>query len=312
MVNMIANWTDDKTAKFQKEIFTFKHRLAETGLFTDEALIELLEKHPTDMLDVCTMGGAKDTLYPNKFRTGDFRDASGKVMLEAAKAGCVWINVRRAMNVHPEYKAVLDSMYGDLGALTGNTVFNAKGGILISSPIAKVPYHFDKTETLLWHVRGKKRVYIYPLTQEFISDEAHENAMTSYIDDDLPFHEHFNQSATVIDLEPNQSAVWPLHSPHRVDNQTFCVSVTTEYSTRESGMKNAAMITNSVLRHRLGMNPSYSRDGDITRKVKSVFGRVIKKAGILPDTTGVDLVTFKLDPNAPGYLVDTEPYERTF
>ncbi len=312
MSQMIVNWTDEKTAQFQKEIFTFEHRLAETGLFTDEALIELLEKHPADMLDVCTMGGSDHKLYPNRFRTGDFRDASGAVMLEAAKAGKIWINVRRAMNVHPEYKAVLDSMYGNLAKVSGSAVFNANGGVLISSPVAKVPYHFDKTEVILWHVRGQKRIYVYPQTQEFIPDESHENALASYTEDDLPFHEYFNEHATILDLEPGQGGSWPLHSPHRVDNRTFCVSVTTEYSTRESGMKNAAMITNSVLRHRLGMNPSYKDDSAVARQVKSVFGRVIKKAGLLPDKSQPDVVTFKLDPNAPNYLVDIDPFERCF
>jgi hypothetical protein len=312
MSNMITDWTDEKTAQFQKEILTFKHRLSETGLFTDEALIALLENHPSHMLDVCTMGTPDDPNYPNKFRTGDFRNVSGETLLNAAKAGTVWINLRRAMNVHAEYKETLDKIYADLSELTGKSVYNANGGILISSPMARVPYHFDKTETILWHVRGKKRMYIYPMTPEFISDESHENTLTNYLDDDLPYFDYFEDHATIIDFEEDQAAAWPLNSPHRVDNQAFCVSVTTEYSTRESAMKNAAMITNATLRHRFGMNPSYTNDSQVARQLKSVFGRVIKKAKLVPDTSGVDLVTFRIDPDTPGYIVDTEPFERNF
>lgn len=312
MANMITNWTEEKSKKFQKEVMTFRHQISETGLFTDEALIALLEKHPHEKLDVCTMGPSDHPDFPNKFRTGDFRDVSGQVLIEAAKAGKVWINVRQAMNIHPEYKSVLDKMYGDLAELSGTSVYNPKGGILISSPVARVPYHFDKTETILWHVRGKKVLYLYPMTTEFISDEAHENSITNYIDDDIPYQKYFEEHANVIELEPDQAATWPLNSPHRVDNQTFCVSVTTEYSTRQSAMKNAAMITNAALRHRFGMNPSYSQDGPLKRQVKSLFGRVINKAGLVPDTTHTDMVTFKVDSNVPGYVVDTEPFERTF
>lgn len=312
MSKIIEGWTDEETEKFQKETLTFNHNLSKSGLFTDEALIELLEKHPASQLDVCTMGGSDHPHYPNKFRTGDFRGLPKKDLIEAVKAGCVWINVRQAMNIHPEYKAVLDQMYRHLSEVTGKPTYNPRGGILISSPIASVPYHFDKTETILWHVRGKKRLYIYPLTQEFFSDEAHENAMKNYTDDDLPYEEYFEEHATVLDLEEDQAAAWPLNSPHRVDNQTFCVSVTTEYSTRESGMKNAAMITNATLRHRLGLEPSYQKDGAAMRQVKSIFGRVIKKSGLLPDKTEPDLVTFRLDPEVSGYIVDTEPFERSF
>lgn len=63
-MGMLTDWTDEHTKKFQKEIMTFGHDLKSTGLFTDEALIKLLEKHPSDQLDVCTMGASDHPLYP--------------------------------------------------------------------------------------------------------------------------------------------------------------------------------------------------------------------------------------------------------
>ena len=71
---MLKGWTDAHTAKFQKEIMTFDHGLGATGLFTDDALADLLDQHPSHLLDVCTRGQANDPKYPNKLRTGDFRD----------------------------------------------------------------------------------------------------------------------------------------------------------------------------------------------------------------------------------------------
>lgn len=312
MSDMLKDWTDVHSARFQKEIMPFRHDLKKSGLFTDEALIELLNKHPEDMLDVCTMGHADCELYPNRFQTGDFRGVDGKVLLEAAKAGKVWINLRRGMNVHPEYKAVLDQIYGEIAQKTGNKAYNANGGILISSPIAKVPYHFDKTETILWHVRGKKRIYLYPLTEKFIPDRAYEATMLTSLEDDLPYYEEYDKEATIIDLEEGDALSWPLNMPHRVNNKTFCVSVTTEYSTRESGMKNAAMIANATLRHRFGVESSYSKAGPLNRQLKSVFGRVIRKAGLAAKDDRVDMVTFKIDPDAPNYIVHVEPYQRDF
>jgi len=309
---MLSDWTDAKTASFQKEIMSFKHRLAETGLFTDEALMDLLERHPSEKLDVCTMGAADHPKYPNKFRTGDFRDVPAKVLLDAAKAGRVWINVREAMNVHADYKRALDTMYGELAEQTGNRAFNPRGGILISSPVARVPYHFDKTETILWHVRGRKRIYLYPLTQKFISDEAYEAIVTNHLEDDLPYDKSFDEEATIIDLAEGTGLTWPLNSPHRVDNQTFCVSVTTEYSTHESGMKNAVMLTNATLRDRFGLKSGYQTDSELSRKVKSILGRVIRKTALAPNTTKDDMVTFRIDSSVDGFIVDTEPYARNF
>jgi len=105
-MNIFKDWTDEHTSVFRKDIMTVRHKLEDTGLFTDDALADLLDKHPSEKLDVCTMGH-DHPLYPNKFRTGDFRDCDGKTLIEAAKAGAIWMNVRQAMNVHPEYKSVL-------------------------------------------------------------------------------------------------------------------------------------------------------------------------------------------------------------
>ena len=312
MSDMLKGWTEDHSDRFQKEILSFQHGLKDTGLFTDEALIALLNKHPHNMLDVCTMGNVDCELYPNRFQTGDFRGVDGKILLEAAKAGKVWINIRRGMNLHPEYKDVLDQMYGGIAEKTGNKAYNANGGILISSPIAQVPYHFDKTETILWHVRGKKSMYLYPLTEKFIPDSAYEATLLNELEDDLPYRPEYDEEATIFDFEEGQALSWPLNMPHRVDNQTFCVSVTTEYSTSESGMKNTAMIANATLRHRLGIESSYTKAGPINRQLKSIFGRVIRKAGLAAKVDIVDMVTFKVDPSAPDYLVNVEPYQRNF
>ena len=209
MSGMLKDWTRDHSKRFQKEIMLFEHGLNETGLFTDEALITLLNKHPSNLLDVCTMGNLDDELYPNRFQTGDFRGVDGKVMLDAVKAGKIWINVRQGMNVHPEYKAVLDQMYGGIANETGNKAYNANGGILISSPVARVPYHFDKTETILWHVRGKKSMYLYPRTEKFIPDHAFEATMLTDLDDDLPYNADFDKEATVVEFEEGQALTWP-------------------------------------------------------------------------------------------------------
>ncbi len=306
-MSMIKNWSDNLTESFQKSAMTFKHGLHETGLFTDEAMIDLLNRHPAEEMDVCSASLDGET----HFRTGDFRDADGETLLKIAKTGDIWINLRRAMNIHPEYKSVLDSMYGDLADKTGVKAVNPRGGILISSPKAKVPYHFDKTETILWHVRGQKSLYLYPMTTEYLSDEACEAAIINRISEDAPYDAAFEKGVQIFDLEDNQAITWPLNSPHRVVNSTFCVSVTTEYSTAESARKNANMVLNATLRRKFGRDPCYQNDGELKRMVKSVFGRVLKKSGIAAKIECKDYVTFKVV-SGDISIHDVEPYLRDF
>ena len=309
---MITDWTEDKSALFRNSIFTFSHMLAETDLFSDEALIKLIGKHPAELTDVCTMGPSTDPRFPNKLRTGDFRDCSPLDLFKAAKTGAVWINLRKAMNVHPEYALILDQMYGDIAKHTGEKPFNPNGGILITSPIARTPYHFDKTETILWHIRGPKRIFFYPIEDKFISDESYENAVTNMIEDDLPYDPSFDEDATIIDLQEGQAVSWPLSSPHKVDNHGFCVSVSTEFSSRESVLKNSAMVANATLRNMFGLSPSWSKQSELIRLSRSVLGFALKKTKLALNTQHPDLVTFKVEPNVDGDITDVEPFVRDF
>ena len=68
---------------FQAETFHIKHDLISTGLFSDEVLSVLLDKHPKDQLDVCTL--SDHPIYQYKFRTGDVRDVDGKPSLKPSK-----------------------------------------------------------------------------------------------------------------------------------------------------------------------------------------------------------------------------------
>jgi len=307
---IISNWADEHTKKFQKETFRIKHDLISTGLFSDEALAELLDKHPKDQLDVCALGD--HPIFKFKFRTGDVRDVDGKTLIEAVKAGEIWMNLRKAMNIHPEYNAVLDNMYGEIASLTGKKPFHARGGILISSPAAQVPLHFDATETILWHIRGQKRMYLYPQTEDFLADEDYETVMYRVNEDYLPYNASMEEEAELYDLAEGEMITWPLNRPHRVENQTYCVSVTTEYSTPESSVKNAAMYTNAVLRRKLGMNPNWQTSSMPERYIKAGMGKVLRKIGVLDTLRETDMVSFKIDKTAPGYIRDVEPYTRAF
>jgi len=307
---IISTWNEKHTEQFRNDTFKIKHDLLSTGLFSDEALIELLDKHPKDQLDVCALGD--HPVFEYKFRTGDVRDVDGKTLIEAVKAGTIWMNLRKAMNIHPEYNAVLKQMYGEIATLTGNKPFHARGGILISSPTAKVPFHFDATETILWHVRGKKRMILYPLTQEFLSDEDYEKLMYNDSEDYLPYNKSMENAADVYDLAEGEMISWPLNRPHRVENQSYCVSVTTEYSTPESTLKNASMYTNAVLRRKFGMNPSWSSASKSEIVLKASLGKVLRKMGVLNTLKTQDMVSFKVDKTAPNFIRDIEPYARTF
>lgn len=308
-MEVFRNWTNEHSQKFRQHNIAVQHRLGETGLFTDEALAALLDRHPPGKFDVMTMGSPEGP-YPNALQDGDSSNCSGKVLIEAAKAGRLWINVREAMNIYPEYKQVLDMMFDEISERTGLRRFNAKGGILISSPTAVVPYHCDAKETILWHIRGKKRFYAYPATQHYLPDEGYEAVVLGERDEDLPYHPDFEKSAEVFDLEPDQMVSWPLNAPHRVENKTYCVSITTEFSTFASAFKNSITVTNGLMRRKLGINQSWYKDIAPTKVLKFALGRVLMKSNLYEQSLRDSFMTFKIDSEQPGYIVNIEPVLR--
>ena len=309
-MSIFTNWDKKHTEAFQKDIIRVNHSIADTGLFTDEKLVALLDAHPASHMDVCLR--ASHDIYEERFRTGDFRKANGHLLLDLAKNGKIWIQLREVMNMHPEYSELLDQMYGELSERTGVKSFKARGGLLITSPIAKTPYHFDPTDTILWHIRGQKTIYFYPTNKEFLPDEGFEHVLFSQNEDYLPYNSEMEKQALAFELQPGEMISWPLNKPHRVENNSFCVSITAEYSTPASSFKNSVIYTNAVMRQKFGMSPSWYGASYPEKLAKAAAGKVLRKMNVLGDLHKTDEVTFKIDPDVPGYIADMQPQLRAF
>ena len=114
----LTEFTKKDSQNYGKELIVVKHFLNETGLFTDEALAEMLDSHPNHLIDFQHIPDNPD--YPDQQVTVDFSGADGKTMIEAAKSsGRVWINVREVMNRQPEYRKMLDQIHDEMAAGDG-------------------------------------------------------------------------------------------------------------------------------------------------------------------------------------------------
>lgn len=255
---VLLDWNDDKRAEFRNGVLTARHRLHMAPEFTDLALAALLNRYPRHMCDFCTMGD--DPADRESWRAGDPGDMKGADLLEAVRQGKLWINLREAMNADPIYKPLFDALFAQLKRLNpGYKPMRAYGGILISSPKAQVFYHSDVSETLLLHVKGKKRFRIYPPRAPWLSDHSMEEVLHKTQTEDIPFDPSWDNDAALVDLNPGDFVSWPLHAPHRVENlEGLNVSVTCEVVTRQSVMKNAVLHGNGALR-RMGFAPQSSR-----------------------------------------------------
>ena len=194
-----------------------------------------------------------------------------------------------------------------MAELSGNKPFRARGAILISSPYAKVPYHCDPTETILWHLRGHKRFYLYPTTPDYLPDEAYEKTLYD-LDEDLPYDESMEEGVKILDLTDQQMITWRLNSPHRVENVTHCVSITTEYSSIESSFKNSVMYTNAFMRKKFNRA---GREWAVMNRpekfAKACIGQILRKFGVLDTYKSEDIIDFMVDGSVDGFVKDIAP-----
>lgn len=127
------------------------------------------------------------------------------------------------------------------------------GQLIISSPVARVPYHFDPAGVVLFHLRGRKRIFVYPGDEAHLPERNMEQIVARQTTEELPYVRAFEADAQVMDLEPGEALTWPLYAPHRVENlDRFCVSLSMDFQTWPSRFRNGALYTNAVMRSRGG------------------------------------------------------------
>ena len=277
---MTAQRFDIDPKSFGQKTQTAHHNLAETGLFTDEALIHLLDSFPPANLYVHAMLGPPSQM---QWFTLDHRGRSGKELLTAAKNGKIWINVTGIQTIDSRYRILMSDLYRRLElSVPGLKILSTKATILISSPQAEVYYHADAPANLLWHIRGQKRLFVYPaLDTRFASQDDLEKIFTRESHEGLPYSDSFDASATIVDLQPGEFVSWPHSSPHRVVNiANLNVSLSSEHYTAEILRREHIYCANRYFRGLFGKGFRSTNERGIWPAIKANSYRLIRKIGI--------------------------------
>jgi len=297
---VISDWSKDKAAMFGRDTVQFRHTLHERPMFSDEALVDVLDRYPRERLGVFTMG--HDLVDWTSWRRGDATGMSGRQLMDAVEAGRIWLNLRETNAYLPEYAALCDEITLEKERHLRTSLFKRDLGLLISSPDAMVFYHLDVPLTSLWHIRGEKTVWFYPRAEPFVSDETIEKCVTKEAEGQFAFRPEWDASAQIIDMKPGDMITWAQNRPHRVQNgPTVNVSLSMEFMTQGALARANVLYANAELRKRFGARPKVQDRIGPPMLAKLALARAIKasQAGrhayrpILP-------ATFALDPAQPG------------
>ncbi len=276
--DIITDWQAKHRELFGEHTIKLHHRLAETGLFTREALGKLIARCPKyhfGLESVSFEGEQHHRVY------GELGGASGAEAIAATEKGQIWMNLRRVMDWEPEYKNLLDKIFNEFDARMGGfKTFKRNLGVLISSPNCRVPYHADIQGQSLWQIEGVKRVFIYPRSGVFMPSQNIEKILLRETVEDIPYRSWYDELATPFDLHPGEMVTWPLYAPHKVENgDCLNVSVTLEHWTQSIWNSYAVHYGNGVLRRTLGLQNTSTRDYGMHVYPKAVSAYLWKKSG---------------------------------
>jgi hypothetical protein len=228
------------------------HSLIDQGFATDEALAAMLDRYPAELFDINLYD--YDDEGQVSLRTGARGRLDGAELLAAIQQGRLWVNLREVETGWPELWAAAMGEFRKVQATyPGMRAVRNAGQLILSSPKARVPYHFDPAGVILFHMRGRKRIFVYPGDEAHLPERNMEQVVTRQTTEELPYTLQFEGDAQVMDLEPGQALTWPVYAPHRVENlDRFCVSLSMDFQTWPSRFRNGALYTNAVVRSRGG------------------------------------------------------------
>ncbi|MEQ8824561.1 MAG: hypothetical protein RIC14_09320 [Filomicrobium sp.] len=309
MQKIFTNWQPFHNELFGEHTVNLGHSLSDSGLFSDDALADLIERTPRHSYHVSTMD--PESHDPRSRREGTIDGLSGHQTLRAIRNGHIWLNLRDAADCNPAYGDLLQQIYDELEERTGVKTFKQKMTILISSPNVHVGYHSDVPGQTLWQVRGTKRVYLYPNKAPFLPQPQLEKILLGEAHEvSLEFEPWFDDHAEIVDLEPGRMLTWPHNAPHRVVNHDCLnISVTTEHWTAPLRNAYAVNYANGLMRSWTGAKSLSQASDDLGVYPKLALAAAHKLAGFQKLRRHSFKIDFSVDPEAPLGFVDIPPTE---
>ncbi len=216
-------------------------------------------------------------------RTGTRGKLSGAEVLEGLKQGRIWIQMRGATEQVEPWGEAIAQAYAEIAErIPGFKPRNVYGQMLLSAPGAAVPMHADSPYVILFHLRGRKRIWIYPNDPEHMPRQGMEDIVLRVKTEDLPYRREMDERAVVFDLEPGMAVSWPLHAPHRVENIGGAnLSLTTEFQTWGSRFLNGTYYTNGVLRRLKLPVPDIDRMPQAARVASWAAHLALRRMGVV-------------------------------
>ena len=297
-------WSPEDYATFGRKTQLFDHDYSQLPLFEKAALIALLDTYPRACLQAFTMG--TDKTQRSDWQSVDIHpDSTGEDLWNAVEKGRLWLNIISLEQHSEDFSVLVKGMYAHLGDRCPHLgeLMASFTTMLISSPGAQVYYHMDESPNMLWHISGQKRLWVYPaMDLRFVPQDFLEEIYTGEISEFLPYEPEFDDDAESFLLTPGKVVSWPHNAPHRIENLTMNVSMTTSFQAHTQRRRSLVQQANRYIMRNLGVKHRSMREDGFRSAAKRLSYRVINKVKPFQPTKHPhdDYVTrLQIDPREP-------------
>ncbi|MGD1899896.1 MAG: hypothetical protein ACFB16_23480 [Phormidesmis sp.] len=298
------DWSAEEYAAFGLKNQLFKHSYHTLPLFQKDALIQVLDTYPREWLQAFTMG--PDPTIRSDWQSVDIHpNSSGQDIWNAVEKGRLWLNLIFLQKYAQDYADIVEGMYDYVGQhcpqLGGPKASFTT--LLISSPGAQVYYHMDQSPNMLWHMSGQKKLWVYPaMDLRLVPQNFLEEIYSGEVSEFLPYKRDFDRYAEQFLLTPGTVVSWPHNAPHRIENLTMNVSLTTSYQAPLQLRRERVQKANRYILRNLGIKHRSLKETGIRSNIKQLSYRVINKVKPFKPTKHPhdDYVTdLQIDPSRP-------------
>ena len=292
-------WSNDEARNFGIIPQVNRHSIHQLPWFSDECLRQMIENHPRSKMRVFTSGSDPEKRHED-WQPVDTEGASAADILEAVRVGRLWVNLQRIDAVDERFGKLGNTLYREISERCSHfkPVWVNRAFLFISSPNAMVYLHADYQPNMLWHIRGSKRIWIYPAYDERIASLRRIEEICAGGEDDLAFKPEFDRIGTSFSVGPGDTVSWPARAPHRVVNgNDLNVSLSTFHETSDDYQRVTDHCADYFFR---SVFPPVADINGAIRPAKRLVFKACRRAGWVKLRPVKDFYAkFRIDPNAP-------------
>jgi hypothetical protein len=292
-------WSEQEARNFGVIPQVNRHLVHHLPWFSDEGLRDLIAKHPRSKMRVFKSGTDPEKREED-WQPIDTEGASAEDILQAVRVGQLWVNLSRIDLVDERLGTLGKHLYEEIADRCPHfkPVWVNRAFLFISSPNAMVYLHADYQPNMLWHLRGRKTIWIYPAYDDRIATQHRIEEICAGGEDDLVYKPEFDRIGTAFSVGPGDTVSWPARAPHRVVNgNDLNVSLSTFHETSDDYLRVTDHCADYFFRS--VFPPAADVNGPF-RPVKRVIYKACRRAGWVKGRPVKEFYAkFRIDPTAP-------------